>query len=132
MKKTTLEKYALLICFVATISIAISIILIIYNVVGVIKPNITMNSYEYAIHVDNDRFWDHETERMEATEQRPPKQRPAEQELTKMRTESYQRVINVNRHGHSHNLMGASITIIISLLLFFIHWKFILYKHKEE
>jgi len=121
MKKTIVEIYALAVCFVAVMSIAINLGLVIESSIGMLFPNITMNAYVYKIHSNNDKYW---------KEKKDKKIRPSEKELTKNRLESFKLELEVERRTSLKDFISEWINIVISFLLGFIHWQFILRKKK--
>jgi len=58
MKKTFLEIYALLICFGTIVCFAISLGIGMYSTIGILDPEITLDSWEYNKHQTNDTYWE--------------------------------------------------------------------------
>lgn len=75
-----------------------------------------MKSYTYEKHQTNDAFW---KGKYSCNKEKP---RPAEEELTKQREESFQREIKSEQRGAFQSLTQIIITLIINALVFIIHW----------
>jgi len=142
MKKTAIEVYALLICFGAMACLSINIGLVIYNVVSLVKPNLTISDYQYRNHQDNDNYWQHQSGHSDIIQindfmLNPKKnsksiQRPIESELTKQRLDSYQNVLDAEKRNAIKDLIFEFIAILISSVLFFIHWRFVLHRKQSN
>ncbi|MGV6818765.1 MAG: hypothetical protein ACWA44_16030, partial [Thiotrichales bacterium] len=106
MKKTLLEIYALLVCFVSISCFSITAGIGLYSVVKVFSPELTLNSWEYERHQSNDQFWEQhgpfaipvDGEKPMVGESKLPK-RPSEAELTQARKKSYADALV----GHAEN-----------------------------
>ena len=144
MKKTIVEIYALIICLVAVITLSINLGLSIYSGIGILNPSITLNSYQYKIHQNNDSFWEeqrykkHEPIKVSPVEnsvskKSAPKQRvkPSEKLLTEKRLASYQLELDAEQRDNLQNLIAQFIIIVISSLLLLVHWLFILRRKNE-
>ena len=57
MKKSLLEFYALAICFVTVVCLAIALGIATYGVIGMANPKFTLSSWVYTQHQTNDGFW---------------------------------------------------------------------------
>jgi hypothetical protein len=138
MKKTAIEIYALLVCFSAIACLSINTGLMIYNVVSLVKPSLTINDYQYRNHQNNDNYWQHQSGRSDIIQitdftLNPKKnksvtKRPIKNELTKQRLSSYQSVIEAEKRSAIKDLIFELIVILVSLILFFTHWRFVLNK----
>lgn len=121
MKKSILEIYALAVCFAAIACFAIALGVAIYNAIQVINPEFTMSAYEYDRHQSNDAFWKgrHNVYDTDKREQK----RPPEEELTKLRLESYQQGLKSERRNAFQSLTKAVIIMIIDIVFFAVHWR---------
>jgi hypothetical protein len=127
MKKTLLEIYALLICLGAVICFAISLGIGVYSMIGIIDPEITLDSWEYSKHQSNDAYWEDKRGSLyvpvvEPKEVEPPV-RPNKNELTKQRLESFASAIKIEKRESKQSVLRISIILFICTILFFIHWR---------
>lgn len=114
MKKSLLEIYALAVCFVTITCFAISLGIGIYDIVELSAPGFTMKSYDYELHKTNEIFtrnWKEEK-----------REKYSEEEITKLREESYQVAIDKERRDAIQSLIRVLIIILIDVVIFFIHW----------
>lgn len=138
MKKTAIEVYALIICLGAMACLAVNTGLVIYNVVSLVKPDLAISNYQYTNHQSNDNYWQHQFDRLnsmqisdftlKSKEGKKRIQRPIESELTKQRINSYQNVINAEKRSATRDLIFESIIILVSVILVFTHWHFVLHR----
>ena len=130
MKKSVLEIYALAVCFVGVIAIVISLSISIYSLVEVIYPDFAVNQWEFQKHLSNDKFWeDYRNIKYNSTLNEEPV-RPSEEELTRLRNESYSLVLINAKRDSTQILIRSIIFLTISLLFFTLHWK--LFKKSQE
>ncbi len=138
MKRTVIEIYALLVCFGAMACLSINTGLVIYDVVSLVKPSLIINDYQYKNHQNNNNYWQHQLSRSNTIKindstLNPKKneqniKRPLESKLTQQRLNSYQSVIEAEKRNVIKGLISELIVILVSLVLFFIHWRFVLNK----
>lgn len=139
MQKTSLEIYTLAVCFVAVICFSINAGLAIYSTVGLLNPNLTLDSYQYRVHQTNDNFWQDKTadfvgvlnvasHSTPLNRQHQSKPRPPATELTQARLSSYQAVLGAEQHTNLQNLVRELIIVVVSAFLLLIHYLFILRK----
>lgn len=132
MKKTILEIYALLICFGAVICLSVNVGMAIYSVIGIKYPEITMGSFQYQIHQNNDNYWQEQSGRFvdelqindTHSNKKIPRQRPIEAILTQQRLDSYQTQRTVEKRNRLQDIIREIIISIISVLLLIVHWRF--------
>lgn len=130
MKKTLLEIYALLVCFVSISCFSITAGVGLYSIVAFASPELTLHNWEYERHQSNDQFWEQqgpfampvETEEAMTGKSKLPK-RPSEAELTKARTKSYANALRSERRSALQTILQTSIIALIAMLLFLIHWR---------
>lgn len=141
MKKTAIEIYALLICFSAMVCLSINAGLVIYNIVSLANPELTLSDYQYQDHQTNDSYWRYRSGRSGVMQindwtphpketNNPAKQRPTEDKLTQQRLASYQNALDAEARSATSKLIFEFIVIFISSILFFIHWRFVLHKNQ--
>jgi len=123
MKKSILEIYALAVCFLGIISIVVSLGIGIYNIVEIIYPEFAVDQWQYEQHSSNDKFWQNHPKRYPPELNGKALQKPSEEELTKMRTESYDLVIKNQQRNSIQSLVQSLIFLIISSIFFVLHWK---------
>lgn len=138
MKKTAIEVYALLVCFGAVVCLSINIGLMIYNIVSLVNPSLTISDYQYKNHQNNNNYWQHQSGRSDVIQindvalnpikDKKTLKRPTESKLTQQRLDSYQGVIDAAKRNAIKDLILEFITTLVSSILFFIHWQFILHK----
>jgi hypothetical protein len=121
MKKSILEVYALAVCFAAIACSAVALGVASYNVIEIINPEFTLNAQEYNRHQSNDAFWKGR-HNIYSADKREEK-RPPEEELTKLRLESYQQALKSERRDAFKSLTKAIIIIIIDIVFFVVHWR---------
>lgn len=130
MKKTLLEIYALLVCFVSISCFSITAGIGLYSMIGFTAPEITLDNWEYERHQSNDQFWEQqgpfamplEIEESMAGESKLPK-RPSEDELTEARTKSYANALRSEKRSSLQTILQTSIIALIAMLLFLVHWR---------
>lgn len=125
MKKSILEVYALAVCFAAVICFVIAAGIGLYAAVGVVKPELTLSSWEYDRHQNNDIF--------RVLSNPPPMvlsgngttevERLSEEELTRRREESLQHAIRAEQRGNLQTLIRVAIIVFIDMVVFLIHWR---------
>ncbi len=115
MKKSILEIYALLTCFVAVIFLIVSLSEGLYNFIGVINPDLTISSYRYAQLQTNERY-----RKKCCRKDSKPK---SEDDTTKLRMEAYDLELRMEARANLQHLLKNIIYIILSGIVLFIHWK---------
>jgi len=121
MKKSILEIYALAVCFAAIVCSAIALGVAIYNVIEINNPKFTISAQEYNRHQSNDSFWKG-CSNVYGVGKKEEK-RPPEEELTKLRLESYQQALKSERRNAFQSLTKTIIIIIIDIVFFVVHWR---------
>ena len=115
MKKSLLEIYSLAVCFVTMICFAVSLGIGIYDVLEMSNPELTLTSYLYQQHQTNEEFtkyWPKDREK------------PADQEITKMREKSYEMSLAAEKRDAMQSFIHVLIIMLIDMGIFFVHWKF--------
>ena len=115
MKKTILEIYALAICFVATIFLIINISDGVYNIVGIIKPDLTMSSYAYDPLQSNERY------REKCCKDDKNKKNDAE--ITRLRKGAYEVELRSEARDSLQKAIKNLIYSLLSGIVLFGHWK---------
>ncbi len=136
MKKTILEIYALAVCFAAVVCFVIAAGVGLYALIGVVKPELTLPSWEYDRHRDNDIFWDLD---------KPPQlpmapgpevlkqpQRPPEEELTRRREQSLQHAIRAEQRNRLQTVLQTSIVLLLNMVIFAVHWRIASHARAEQ
>ena len=116
MKKSTLEIYALTVCFVTVICAIVSLGIGVYNIIEITNPKFTLPSYQYERHQTNEAFF----------RQYYGKEKEAdalsEEEKTKRRLESLEVALKVERRGGLQSIVKVFIVLVIDSVAFIIHW----------
>jgi hypothetical protein len=120
MKKSILEIYALAVCFATVVCFVIALGVALFDVIQIAKPAFTLNSQEYNRHQSNDAFWNNYGQ---YDPDKKDKKRPADEELTKRRLDSYQQVLQSERRDAFQGITKAVIIIIIDIVFFMAHWR---------
>lgn len=120
MKKTILEIYALAVCFATIVCFVVALGIALYDVLQIAKPDFTLSSREYNRHQSNDAFWK-SCDQYESKDK--DRKRPAEDELTKLRTESYRQALQSERRDAFQGITKAIIVILIDVVFFIVHWR---------
>ena len=119
--KSKLEVYALAVCFAAVVCLLISAGIGGYGLIKIIWPELTLYSWEYNSHQNNDAFWKSMSSRTPIEQM--PKQRPAEEHLTQLRLESYSRALAIERRDGTQNLLKYAIFFLVGAIALFVHWR---------
>lgn len=124
MKKTLLEIYALAVCFVTVVCFAVALGIGVYDVIQIISPEFTLDSYKFEQHQSNEAF-------LKARDcNKKDKTVFSEEDLTKKRIESYQIAIKMERRDGLQSLSRAIIIILIDIIIFLLHWR--IARHARE
>ena len=133
MKKPIIEKYALLVCFITVACASIWLAIGLYAVIGVVKPELTLDDRAYQMHQSNQQFQKPVLGEpfllgppgaVEANKPEPIKHL-SDKEITEKRLESYQLELQSELRKNQQSLIKLLIVIFICLPLFFIHWRFV-------
>jgi hypothetical protein len=114
MKKSLLEIYSLAVCFVTIICFAVALGIGTYDVLEMSNPELTLKSYSYQQHQTNEAFtrnWSKD------------KEKPSEEEITRMREKSYKVALEAERRDAVQSFIRVLIVILIDIGIFLIHWK---------
>lgn len=131
MKKTLLEIYALATCFGAIVCFAISLGIGMYGMIGIVDPEITLDSWKYSQHQTNDAWWESKNSSAFPPPAFSPQVeiedttvvRPAEDEFTRQRLESYSQVLKIEKRDNKQSVLRISIILFVCAILFIIHWR---------
>jgi len=133
MKKTFLEIYALLVCFITMVCFSVWLGLSGYNFIGVIAPEITIDAWAYERHQSNELF-SAEPLRVEPMMLGPnpfeagditqPVESLSDEEITEQRLASYQLALDSEVRVNFQSMLRGLIVILICIPLFLIHWRF--------
>lgn len=123
MKKSVLEIYALAVCFMGVVALVISLGIGIFNSVSILFPDFTVDQWQYEQHQSNDKFWQNHPTRYPPEKNGELGEKPPEDELTKMRNNSYELVLKNEQRSGAQTLVKSIIFFLISSVVFFIHWR---------
>lgn len=117
MKKTILEVYALLVCFFAVIVITISSSILIYSVVGVAKPELTMSNSTYDKHLNNENF------KSRNATLRKDAETLTDEEITARRESAFAQELRKERRKNAQTILHSAIFVFVSSVVLLIHSK---------
>jgi hypothetical protein len=120
MKKTILEIYALVVCFVAMAVFVVYLGTGTYNLVRIAAPGLTLPSIEQRQFIDNDQFC---TGNEACYNGDDPPQRLAEDVLTKMREDNLAVSLKGEQMDAESFLVWVAIFLPLSAAIFFVHWR---------
>ena len=128
--------YALAVCFVSVICIAITAGFALYNLIALAAPDLTIEPYRIQYlssnteFVNNQGFYPRPAPIMvgpDGTAQAVPSDNPFEgmtdAQITDLRLEKLQNEYTLHRRSATLSLLREGIIILISSVLFFIHWR---------
>ena len=138
--------YVLAVCFAALICAAITTGVVLYNLVKIAAPELTLDSHSYNAHQSIDAFRRsafHANGRpgplLVASGQFMPgrgaplvavpdttgdeDQQISDDELENLRVASYEVVLHGHRRGAIQSIIRTCIILFVSLSLFFVHWR---------
>ena len=114
LSKNILRLYALAVCFVSVLIFSIFFGTSVYDVIQFNLPEVTMDNWHYERYQNNHNFirdWPSE------------KPLPADEELVRLREEGYRIAIESEKRDAIQSLLVAGIIMLITAVLFLIHWK---------
>ena len=119
--KSKLEVYALSVCFAAVVCLVVSAGIGGYALIRIVQPELTLEKWDYDKYQSNDVFW--QTRQQRNLEGQKAEQRPAEEDLTKRRLESYSRALMTERRGGVQTLIRSAIFFLAGAVSLFVHWR---------
>ena len=148
MKNASYKIYALAVCFVTLMCSAIIVGVVLYNLVKIAAPELTLDSHSYNAHQSIDAFRRSQfyafsrpvpalmTNRafvarpgvpiVEAPETSSDESLAlSDAELEELRIESYASVLRGQRRNAVQSTIRLSIFLLVSLSLFFVHWRLV-------
>lgn len=126
--RSKLEVYALAVCFAAVLCLVISAGIGGYAIIKIIKPELTLEKWDYNKHQSNDAFWQ---SRRDATEVRKLEQRPAEEDLTKLRLESFDLALTAESREGVQTLIQCVMFFLAGAIALFVHWRIARYARQD-
>jgi hypothetical protein len=148
--------YLFAVCFVAVVCAAISSGIGIHSFLKIVAPEITLDTYSYDAHQSLDNFKKshfyatprfpralfgpgtmgvaraapiRRSELLSNNQPEPDLKPLGDEEIERMRVESYQSVIRNHRRTAMQGLIRISIILLVSCMLFFVHWRLV-QKHR--
>lgn len=119
MKRKTLEIYALVVCFASIVTLIISLGIGIYSAVKVIKPGLTISAHTFRTYQSNEKFRDLELR----SEKNKRYANISDAALTKMRLDSWNIELGMEKRRGFQSFTQASIFVVIGLIVFLLHWR---------
>ncbi len=127
MKKTTLlEFYALTVCFFSIVALLFSFSFIIWNGVGIIKPEFTLPEYIWKNHQSDEAFKQYLLSSACPYPQEEKKSKPSLPEgsaLTTARNQSFMEALKAEKRSSVQNVLINLIILILASFSFIGHWK---------
>jgi len=150
--------YLLAVCFVSVVCVALTSGIALYSLLKVVAPELTLDTYSYTAHESLDNFKQshfypgrlnskgiiipgtggmarslamRQSDRVTNGEMDADPAPLSNEELEEARRESYQRLIGNHRRTAVQELVRTTIIIIVSSILFLVHWR-ILRKHDRR
>ncbi len=130
MKKTALEIYALAVCFIGVVALVVSLGIGIFSSISIMFPDFAVDQWQYEQHQSNEKFWQNHPNRYPPEKNGEMKEKPSDEELTKMRIKSYDLVLKNEQRSGAQALVNSIIFFIISSIVFFLHWR--IYKKEAD
>lgn len=142
----TFRIYLLAVCFVSVVCIAITAGISLYSLLKIAAPELTLDSYSYNAHQSLDDFkkshfyarrlqpqgmyFRHDmraakrqAEALENTALMDEPESLTREQTEQLRVDSYQTLIKNHKRSAMQELIRTAITLVISCILFFIHWR---------
>jgi hypothetical protein len=122
MKKTILEVYALIVCFV---SLAVFVTYLgtgAYNVVRIVAPSVTLPAAEQRQYLNNEQYCEGNEACYTSGDQDHPQLLPDDQ-ITKMRESNHAAALKSEQMDATNFLVWVAIFIPVSLGVFAAHWQ---------
>ena len=114
MKKSVLEIYSLLVCFIAVVWSVIAIGSGIYDVIRITNPTFTISGFEYNKYLSDDKFIEH------LGKDRPI---PSEEEIKRRREEGMKIALQEEGRLGFQSLVRNLIALILNAIVFTLHWR---------
>lgn len=131
MKKSILEIYALLVCFVTVCCFVICLGIGLYDIIEVTNPEFTMNATVF------ERFQDDETykDNLEQLKKNLPDggesmPKHSDEEITQKRKKGYEIELRSEKRKAVQSLVQIIIILCINTVIFILHWR--IAKHARE
>ena len=124
-KKSSLEVYALAVCFLTVACFAIVAGTGLYNVIRMWFPTFTMDSYTVSRHANNDKYWQYSRPHCTYTGQTDcgdSAARLPEPELSRRREESFAVEVAKECRVGVQGLVQTAIFILVITPVFAAHW----------
>ncbi|MBV1876513.1 MAG: hypothetical protein KUG79_02610 [Pseudomonadales bacterium] len=127
--------YALAVCFSAMICLTVTSGIVVYDVVQISFPEFTMNAHHYESLQSNQRFRQGTYPGMGAVminragypQAMPGSEKPPEPltdaQITELRIQALAQAVDNSRHNSINSLIRMAIVLMVSGLVFFIHWR---------
>ena len=119
-KKTFLELYALAVCFINVLIGSIAVGVIVYSMVSVVSPELTLSGWEYSKYQSNDEFI---ASRPDTENFYNKFKNMSEQEIARAREAAYRIALKAERRDGVQSIVRFCIVLLIQIILFVVHWK---------
>lgn len=124
MKKSILEIYAMAICFVAVVAFTISLGIGLYNIVQIVNPKLTMNTWDWERFSNNDTFFNNSSHLFyDKSSEQLDRKYFTEDEITEKRENSLKLAIENEKRSALQSLIRVIIFLLITSTVYFLHWR---------
>lgn len=113
-KRTLLEIYALAVCFINVLIGSIAVGVIIYGMVSIVTPELTLSSWEYSRYQSNNNFIENHPETFVGV---------AQEEITQRRAEAYRIALSSEQRAGKQSIIQFSVVLLVQIILFVVHWR---------
>ena len=115
MKKSLVEIYAMVICFIMAFVFFVSFIIVVVNYIEYHNPALTVSDYydieKYSSNDEYTRYW-----------KKDKLAKYTDDEITAEREAGFERVLNAERLKAKKNILPSSVILFVATAFFVIHW----------
>lgn len=123
MKKTLLQKYAMVVCFFTLPWTVAASACLIYGLVGVFIPTFTMSSDIYVRFQSNEEYWGCSPSWVKCERKDKNGVVPTEDQVTAERLVSLKREIDKERMKSQQTVVQSLLVLLGATLIFVFHWR---------
>lgn len=126
MKKSILEIYSLLVCFVTLCCFVILLGIGIYDIIEISNPEFTINPHEFNRHQNNETYVKSSSNCEDKFKEM------SDDEITEKRLSSYSMKLKSEKRKALQSLIQVIIIMLIDIAVFIIHWKLAIHARKTS
>ena len=117
MKKSILEVYALLVCFVTLCCFVISLGIGLYDAIEIVNPEFTISAFEFERHQTNEAY-------LKSTSKYDENVKDLTEDAIKEKREhSYNLELKSEKREGFQSLIQVLIIMLLDIVVFLVHWK---------